>query len=480
MHGLTLAMGEWGRKQKCVASDVGSGLSVSGADFRLSIHARYACRLAVDCMLWRLLAAHLYNCIAVISPPSQHVCDSLLAVKRVQTVRFYIVFFFLFSHLCANSVVSSTSVWSHSFWTNLFHSKQDASPPSILEAERVCVCMLCELDESCCAYWRSRHRGNKILTAYSCEMGNELRIAFIFLHLFQFFAFISVGSTSRACERTCMWILDGGFECVRVPSSNRSDTLNVSWLNRTRIHLANPFGQSPTPCNTSIIIITIEYLYHISYYGTVKIYHKHFEHTTPPRPLPLTDTLDGWNILLTVRCCVHSEHDFWATATEEKLDILGYEWGDFSAHRIERSDWISCTLNIHLQPSYTSSTLLVLKETIFNFHWRVSSGFLHMYSFRFNWLKNNFRRFIDSLFKFCYAAFSPSHWCALTLLQKFYDSSYKSSIAQLLLQSFIRKFEASTSSMSFATPTTINSADSVKFSLEMKLNQPQPYHFSIS
>lgn len=36
MHGFTLAMGKEAGN-KCVASDVGSGLSVSAADFRLSI-----------------------------------------------------------------------------------------------------------------------------------------------------------------------------------------------------------------------------------------------------------------------------------------------------------------------------------------------------------------------------------------------------------------------------------------------------------
>lgn len=291
-------------------------------------------------MLWRLWAAHLYNCIAVISPPSQHDCDSLLAVKRVQTVRFHIFFFLIFR-------IVVQILWCRRPAFGLIHSQQiyfepqDAFPPSIRvrekERERVIVCAHCELDESCCA---SRHRRYKILTANSCEMGNEwcmashyvLRIAFIFLHLFKVFAFIFVGSTSRACKRTCMCeIWRCAFHLVTAP-------LNMSRLNRTQIHLA----KNPTPCNHHYIYIytDIEYVSYIIQWNCQN--HSQILRIldTEPRPLPLCARLTD-----EIFC---SSYDFAharvrATTTTEKLDMLGYEWGDFSGHRIECSDWLIWT-----------------------------------------------------------------------------------------------------------------------------------------
>lgn len=83
--------------RKCVES-------VSSAYFRSSMCMRYALALKHSRFCWRLQAAYLYDCIAVMSPPSQHVCCSLLAVKRVQTVRIFYVFHSTLAYRCAKII----------------------------------------------------------------------------------------------------------------------------------------------------------------------------------------------------------------------------------------------------------------------------------------------------------------------------------------------------------------------------------------
>lgn len=91
-----------------------------GSVLRECLVPTFVCLCPSDRYSWRLLggtAAHIHNCIAVMSPPSQHVYYTRYSQQQLNEFIAFVSIPCTRVYRCANLFVPSTSVCSHLFIT---------------------------------------------------------------------------------------------------------------------------------------------------------------------------------------------------------------------------------------------------------------------------------------------------------------------------------------------------------------------------